>query len=121
MSDDLKYVETTQVKEGVVCEVWIYEGDETKDLGIVTVEKGHKTPLQRVLKGDKTLEIYKKGVGSLTVTRTNGDTDIYEYPGAEVEVEIKVGDIVQWKAEETLVFHEICYPPYADGRFENIG
>ena len=40
--------------------------------------------------------------------------------GTLKEVEIKVGDLVQWEATKDLVFAEICYPPYEDGRFENI-
>jgi hypothetical protein len=45
-----KFIETMVVKEGVECDVYGFEGDTSKDLGIVRVKKGHKTPLQRVLK-----------------------------------------------------------------------
>ena len=33
---------------------------------------------------------------------------------------IEVGDIIQWQAVEDLVVFEVCFPPYEDGRFENL-
>jgi len=41
------FVETMDVKEGVVCDVYKIEGDDTRDLAIVTVRKGCKTPASR--------------------------------------------------------------------------
>ena len=35
-------------------------------------------------------------------------------------IEIKVDDLVQWTAKTDMAFSEICYPPYQDGRFENL-
>lgn len=108
-------------EEGVVCDVYSFDTDDSKDLGIVRVRKGYKTPLQRVLKGNKTLEIFQSGAGTLSVKNPDGVETKHTFPAdAPNEVEIKVGDLVQWEATEDLVFAEICYQPHQDGRFENI-
>ncbi len=52
----INYNETLQVKDGVVCDTYAFEGDTLKDLAIVTVRVGFKTPLQRVMKGEQTIE-----------------------------------------------------------------
>ena len=116
----LKFVEEMEVKNGVICKVYEFKDDNSKDLGIITVLKGNKTPLQKVLKGDKTLEIFESGKGILTITKTNGGLEKYEFPGNRKEVEVKVGEMMQWEAFEDLVFNEVCYPPYEDGRYENL-
>lgn len=118
-NSNLIFVERSQVKNGVVCDVYQYKDDNSKDLGIVTVSKGFQTPKQEVLKGERTLEIFISGKGSLQVTRAN-NTETHTYPGGPNEVEVQIGDIMQWTADEDLVFHEICYPPYEDGRFKNL-
>jgi hypothetical protein len=116
----ISFVESSNVCEGVNCSVYSFEGDTTKDLGVVTVKKGYKTPLQKVLAGDKTLEIFQDGKGSLTVTGVDSIKKVYDFPSEESEVEVKVGELMQWEAFEDLTFAEVCYPPYQDGRFENI-
>jgi len=116
------YIETMQVKQGVSCDVYEFSEDRQKDLGIVTVAEGCKTPLQKVLKGDKTIEGFISGSGKLTVTK-DGKKTVYEFrDGNSKEVQINVGEIMQWHADggSDLVFFEICYPPYEDGRFENL-
>ncbi len=118
--DNIIFIERTQVKEGVVCDVYKYKDDESKDLGVATVQKGFHTPKQRILKGEKTLEIFKSGKGILHVTRKEGLQETYKFPSDIPTVELYVGDIMQWSAEEDLVFHEICYPPYEEGRFMNL-
>lgn len=119
--ETVSFVDTSQVKEGVVCDVYSFDTDDSKDLGIVRVRKDYKTPLQRVLKGDKTLEIFQTGQGVLSVTNTDGVESRHSFPSDNfAEVEIKVGYLVQWEATENLVFAEVCYPPYEDGRFENL-
>ena len=116
----INLIETSVVKEGVVCDVYEFEDDVTKDLGIVKVIKGNKTPLQKVLSGDKTLEIFESGVGTLTVVDTKGETQTYSFPSGSKEVEVKVGETMQWEAIENSTFIEVCYPPYKDGRYENL-
>lgn len=120
----VRYVETMQVKEGVICDVYQFSQDDTKDLAIVTVSPGAKTPLQRVLLGASTIEGFMSGEGILTIWSADGVRQVHEFTpnsrGASVTVEI--GQFMQWHAsgKSDLVFFEICEPPYADGRFENL-
>lgn len=117
------YIETIQVKEGVECDVYAFVGSNTEDLAIVRVTKGFKTPLQKILQGDKTVEGYLKGKGVLTVERENGVRKSYSFDATstDMEVAVRVGQIMQWTAtDEDLTFYEICQPPYKDGRFENL-
>lgn len=122
----VRFNATQKVSEGVECETYKFTGDDTKDLAIVRVQEGHKTPLQRVLKGTKTIEGFLSGGGVLTVTSVDGRVARYEFnPGdkstLETEVAVEIGQIMQWEAgEEGLSFYEICEPPYEDGRFKNL-
>ncbi len=122
-NESIQFQETIPVKEGVSCDVYSYENSKEKDLGIITVDSGKKTPLQKVLKGDKTLEGFMSGSGILTVKKESGEEVAYEVDkDSDVkEVEVKVGQYMQWEATgDGLIFYEICYPPYEDGRYENI-
>ncbi|MCU0652753.1 MAG: hypothetical protein MUD10_00645, partial [Candidatus Pacebacteria bacterium] len=115
------FVETSAVTEGVECDVYKFAGDDTKDLGIIRIKAGYRTPLQKVLKGDKTIEGYISGKGKLVVTDADGAQK--EYVGNQgLAVEIKVGEMMQWQADadSDLTVYEICFPPYDPGRFENL-
>jgi hypothetical protein len=119
----VRFVETQTVKDGVECDIYIFINDSSKDLAIVRVTKGYKTPLQRVLIGDKTIEGFYDGEGTLTLRTVDGKTDKYEFSSTDnKEVVIGIGQIMQWYAdgETDLTFYEICEPPYIDGRFENL-
>jgi len=119
----VRFVETQTVKEGVECDVYVFTDDSSKDLAIVRVSQGYKTPLQRVLIGDRTIEGFYDGVGTLTVRSVNGQSDEYAFGSSDnKEVVVEIGQIMQWHADGKgdLTFYEICEPPYADGRFENI-
>jgi hypothetical protein len=121
----VSFVETTRVTTGVECDVYTFEGDISKDLGVIRIEPGFKTPLQRVLKGDRTIEGYLSGKGRLIVTKS--DNTQREYPVSNntpkpFTVTVAVGETMQWQADadSLLVAYEICSPPYEDGRFENM-
>ncbi len=117
------FVETQTVKEGVECDIYAFNNDASKDLAVVRVAQGYKTPLQRVLLGDKTVEGLYSGLGTLTITDTNSETVSHTFETSENrEVIVRVGQIMQWHANKNsdLVFYEICEPPYIDGRFENL-
>ncbi len=119
----VNFIETLAVKDGVECDVYSFVDDESKDLAIVTVKAGYKTPLQRILLGEKTIEGFCKGVGVLTVTDNKGQQKQYSYETTDAgETEVLIGQTMQWYAnsDSDLVFYEVCWPPYADGRFENI-
>ena len=118
------YLNTEKVKEGVECDVYSFPGDKSKDLAIVRVQAGFKTPLQKIIDGKETLEGYIDGKGSLTVTTPNGEVQVHIFePGSIAPpVEVHVGDTMQWKApsDSGLTCYEICTPPYENGRFENL-
>lgn len=122
---DVLYVESIQVKEGIVCDVYKFKDDPEKDLAIVTVSEGAKTPLQKILKGDVTIEGYISGNGKLVITDLNGVKHEHRV-GNELSktfsLAVQRGELMRWQADEksTLSFYEICFPPYEDGRFENL-
>ena len=119
--ESIEFVETSEVKEGVFCDVYRFTETDEKDLGIIEVKAGFSTPLQRVLKGDKTVEELIDGVGTLVVTDVDGSkVEHHQTADLHEPVEVKVGDLVQWTAKTDMFFSEICYPPYEDGRFENL-
>ncbi len=120
----VSFVETIQVAEGVECDVYTFDGDKTKDLGIIRIKPGGKTPLQKVLKGDRTIEGYISGKGKLTITGNDGKKRIYEVKEElkePVAVTVAIGEQMQWEAapESSLKVYEVCFPPYEDGRYEN--
>lgn len=121
----VSFMETTHVADGTDCDVYTFSGDKTKDLGIIRIRPGSKTPLQEVLRGDRTIEGYISGKGKLTVTKPKGEQKVYvvnEELKEPVSVEVAIGELMQWEADPNsdLKAYEICFPPYEDGRFKNI-
>jgi hypothetical protein len=104
--------------------VYKFLDDATRDLAVVKVLSGHKTPLQKVLKGSRTVEGFLDGAGTLSIIDDRGHTKSYDFASANTsrEVIVRVGEVMQWAADSStdLTFYEICEPPYEDGRFENI-
>lgn len=119
---DIEYIETSQVTLGVVCHIYRFKFDESRDLAIVEVESGCKTPLQRILNGEETIEGYICGKGTLTVIGNSGKKKKYSFPSSPEPVTVNCGDVMQWHADtsERLVFFELCTPPYEEGRFEDL-
>ena len=121
----VSFVETMQVTNGVECDVYTFDGDPTKDLGIIRMKPVSKTPLQKVLKGDRTIEGYISGKGKLVITQLDGKQKVY-FVNKELKepvvVTVEVGELMQWEADSDsdLKVYEICFPPYEDGRYENI-
>lgn len=120
-----EYLETMDVVDGVVCDVYVHPETEERDLGIVTIQPGYKTPLQRVLTGEETIEGLVSGKGTLTITHKDGSQTVHHVDEADeiaFAQTVGVGELMQWQADpdSELVIFEICYPPYEDGRFENI-
>ncbi|MDP2585305.1 MAG: hypothetical protein Q8P29_00325, partial [Candidatus Levybacteria bacterium] len=64
-SRPVKFVETEQVANGVKCDVYSFVDDPSKDLGIIKIQPGFKTPRQRVMQGEKTIEGHIFGKGKL--------------------------------------------------------
>lgn len=119
----VEFIETLHIKQGVECDTYAFIGDSSKDLAIVRVQKGCKTPLQRVLLGTKTIEGFVAGAGVLTI-RGEDEVQMHRFEqGLENEpVSVGIGQTMQWQASDgvDLVFYEICEPPYVDGRYENL-
>lgn len=125
-SQPIDFVETVPVNTGVECDVYAFVQDDSKDLGIIRINPGYKTPLQRVLKGQRTIEGYISGEGQLTIIRSGGNNEVYQVGNQTQEklaIDINIGDLMQWQAKGSsrLIAYEICIPPYQDGRYENIG
>jgi hypothetical protein len=122
LADRVVYVETVAVRPGVTCDVYRFATDQTWDLAVVEVHAGHKTPHQRVVDGETTIEGRIAGQGVLTVSN-QGNVVAYEFRDDEAQpVSVKQGEQMQWHADtnEPLYFFELCNPPYADGRFEDL-
>jgi hypothetical protein len=77
INEPVVYSETIHVADGVDCDVYTFVNDSSKDLGIIRIESGKSTPLQKVLKGKKTIEGHISGKGKLTITKSNGKRNIY--------------------------------------------
>lgn len=118
------FQQSVEVTPEVTCDVYIHPETNERDLGIITIQPGKRTPLQRVFGGDETIEGYISGNGVLTIIHADGS--VSEFPvgsGSEgFSQVVEVGEIMQWRASDNgeLVVFEICFPPYADGRFENL-
>ena len=119
----VRYIETMEVKEGVECDLYSFNDDPTKDLAVIRVAAGAKTPMQRVLSGLTTTEGHLAGKGTLTIQSPDGLVTSFGFDGQnEGEALVEVGQIMQWAADpdRELVFYEVCVPPYEDGRFEDV-
>ena len=118
----VEFAGTGQVTEGVICHVYRFAGDDSRDLGIIEVSPGCGTPVQRVAGGDETAEGWLAGAGTLTVITAAGTVTEHGYPGAGPgPVVVSRGDSMFWEAGPAgLVFYEICAPPYAPGRFAGL-
>ena len=48
-----------------------------------------------------------------TYTLNDGDT---------FQIDVMIGEVMQWRTTGNvdLIFYEICFPPYADGRYQNL-
>lgn len=118
------FQETIKVTDGVECDVYKFDGDLNKDLGIIRIQAGKKTPLQKVLKGNRTIEGYVSGKGKLTITKSDNTKNIYRVGDSRkpVSITVAIGELMQWQSDTNseLAAYEVCFPPYEDGRYENI-
>jgi len=113
-----------EVFPGVICDVYIHPETKERDLGVITIKQGAKTFPQKVQRGIETIEGYMSGRGKLIIVKPSGDKLVFNV-GPEDEGfshTVEIGDTMQWQAskDEDLMVFEICYPPYDDGRFENL-
>jgi len=121
--EPVEFIEKSFVKEGVVCDVYSFQNTQDKDLGIINITKGSRSPRQLVVDGDQTYQIYRKGIGYLRIWSNENSKEpshVYTFPGDEVEILVRQGEVMEWEALEDLEFAEVCIPPYKDGRFKNL-
>lgn len=92
---EFNIAEADVVTEGVFC--WAYKNpnDSEKDLGVVLVLAGYKTPKQLVKGGNRTLEVYLAGEGKLMIEREGAILEIPCYSRKTLEFDLKIGDIMQ--------------------------
>lgn len=119
----VSFTETQRVSAGVECDVYTFLHDDSRDLAIVTVIKNHKTPLQRIVSGTKTIEGFVSGSGTLSIGSIDETVKVYSFDSKSepYEVIVSINQTMQWHAtSDDLRFYEICEPSYADGRFETL-
>jgi len=111
------YIETTLPNSATECDVYKFNNDVTRDVAVISIKPNGKTPRQRVVRGDKTIEGFISGSGDFHINDT-----VYQLPNPDAEVfVVSKNDVMQWVAgSDGLTFYEICTPPYADGRFEDL-
>jgi len=81
------FVETMRVAAGVECDVYKFVDDDIRDLGIIRIKAGCKTPRQKVLAGERTVEGYISGKGKLTIIKPGGEMVVFDGKN-DLEVEI---------------------------------
>ncbi|SRR5258708_4929901 len=122
----VSFVEPVAEFPGVNSKVYSFIGDETKDLADIFIDAGAMTPRQRVVEGERTVEVYVSGIGRINVTRTTGEEESFEFGGYSTDrpfVTVLKGDIMQLQAAEDSIFivsEVCCNPKYRPGRFENL-
>lgn len=114
------FIETTTVTEGVECDVYAFTNDSSKDLGIIRIKKGARTPKQLIVEGEQTIEGLVSGNAQLHITRGDS-TYVHDFTeSGTAPVSVAVGEIMQWQALEDSILYELCIPAYKDGRFKNL-
>jgi hypothetical protein len=122
----VEFIETIHKREGLEVDTYNFVGDKTRDLAIMRINHGFKTPRQRIDEGERTLEGLVSGRGHFIVERKDSDLpEVFRFTDSSQNtspIEVNIGDVMQWKADgdSTLVAYEICYPKYSDGRFKDL-
>jgi len=122
LPDIVKKTGRMKVAPGVICDTYDFVNTNAKDLGIVIVAADAKTPRQLVLNGILTLEDHISGNATLRIEKPNGHKMRCRFRDglAREAIAVEIGEIMQWRAKSDLTFGEVCYPPYRDGRYENL-
>ena len=120
------FVESQQVKEGVTCDIYTIDGDSTKDLAVIEIQPGLRSPRQRISKGTRTIQRFIGGSANLYIDELDGGERTRYFKSEEAaqnnDVEVQIGEIMQWSSlgPDPLVYYEICEPPFEKGRFEDL-
>ena len=113
------FVEAIDVADGVVCDVYEFAWDTTKDLWIVKLDTWVSSPYQLVVWWDKTLLGYISGNWKFIHETEKG---VFEYKmreGIRFEFFIHKWEKMKWVADSDsqLIYYEVYLPPYKDGRY----
>ena len=114
--EKVDFISSDDVKEWVICDVYEFEWNNKKDLWIIHVKKWYTTPKQKILEWEKTIEWFISWKWKFIFNWKENNCNIKD----KKVFELKIWDIMQWKAETDLVFYEVCYPSYKDWRFKNL-
>lgn len=121
---EVEHVDMHEILPDVYVDLYRFVGNSTCDLARVEVVRGAKTPLYLLVDGERTIERYQSGTGTLEVIENDGWRTVHHFPkdDGSRDVVIEIGETIQWHATGSdLVYDELCWPPYEAGRFENIG
>jgi len=121
----VKHSSFNKIAPGMVCDGYDFTyGDGSRDLGIVSLEAGHQTPLQKVVGGDRTIAALMDGQATLVVTDEEGVATTYDFsdPEGQSDVTITPGQMMQWTniGKTVAKISEIYIPPFVPGRFETV-
>lgn len=126
----VKHVKTVAEAPGVTSDVYTFLTRNmlratNRDLAILHFEPGASLPRQRMVQGITTVEGFISGDGILHIVRANGQEETHFFRGRNSGrpiVEVHMDDIMQLRAFKRSPFEsfEICYPPYTDGRFQDL-
>ncbi len=121
---EIRFIETIDVVDGVTCDVYIHPETNDRDLGVIHIDPGSSTPPQKIIKGEETIEGYLSGKGVLAIRHIDGTISEHKVSSGDEGFcyAVDVGDVMQWRADEDakLTVFEICFPPYEDGRYDNL-
>ncbi len=121
-TQEVVFTETEKLPPDVLVHLYKFAWDDTKDLALFTTKK--RTPLQRVRQGTRTVEGYISGQAKLTIAKPDGTTRVYEVgkDTGQLSVDVEIGDLMRWEVlnGSTFVGYEVCFPPWAPGRYEDV-
>jgi len=91
----VSYVETSQVKVGVECDVYAFINDDSRDLAIIRIKAGCSSPHQRIKKGTKTVQGFLEGEATLSIGDVDGGVSVSYFNSrdevADNETEVRLG------------------------------
>lgn len=111
----IAFEKTLHVTDGVEADLYTFVDDHTHILTIYTVKAGMRTLNRKVTDGQRVIEGYVRGRGTLTVSSASGakDTYYFEKEGHTKDVIVESGQTVQWIAphDSDLVYYEVTPIP----------
>src|SRR5882724_4520681 len=111
----IAFENTYHIADGVDADIYTFADDHTHLLTIFTLAAGIKVPPRKVVNGQRIIEGYVKGKGTLTVSSASGakETYYFEHDGHTKDVIVESGQSVQWITpnDSELVYYEVTPMP----------